>query len=208
MGFGKADPNIKWCALCGGLWEEDSDKCTNPTCASGKKLGIKEDNEEEITADDCIIDDDNYPFIINTALDLIYCRICKQEWNQKNNSCFNSECSNYNDDLDDKVAIHEPDPIVTSKSKDVTMILMSILKDSGYEKTAVALKHRAKEGFVKYGTLLKSHNNRNAEMDALQESLDLNQYLFQCLIERDIAYEELKNNYNELLREKQSNEKR
>jgi len=47
------------------------------------------------------------------------------------------------------------------------------------------LKERAAIGEEKYGTLLESHNGRDALIDAYQEALDLVMYLRQALLERD-----------------------
>lgn len=48
-----------------------------------------------------------------------------------------------------------------------------------------SLKARAEFGFNKYGTYLRTHNGRDALMDAYQESLDLCVYLAQAIMERD-----------------------
>jgi len=48
------------------------------------------------------------------------------------------------------------------------------------------LKARAIEGTKKYGTLLESHNGRDALMDAYQESLDMCMYLRQAIEERKL----------------------
>lgn len=48
-----------------------------------------------------------------------------------------------------------------------------------------ALKARAEFGFKKYGTYLRTHNGRDALMDAFQEILDLTNYLAQLILERD-----------------------
>jgi len=47
------------------------------------------------------------------------------------------------------------------------------------------LKARAVSGCIKYGTMLQSHNGRDALMDAYQEALDLAMYLRQAIAERD-----------------------
>jgi len=47
------------------------------------------------------------------------------------------------------------------------------------------LKARSLEGTKKYGTLLQSHNGRDALMDAYQEALDLCMYLRQAIEERN-----------------------
>lgn len=46
------------------------------------------------------------------------------------------------------------------------------------------LESRAEFGFNKYETMLKSHNGRDALMDAYQEALDLVMYLRQEIEER------------------------
>ena len=68
---------------------------------------------------------------------------------------------------------HEPDPVTT---KDSQIVLPHVMRD---------LTNRATVGFGRYGTLLKSHNGRDALMDAYQEALDLVMYLKQVLMERD-----------------------
>ena len=45
------------------------------------------------------------------------------------------------------------------------------------------IRCRALEGKKKYGTHLQAGNGRDALMDALQESLDMNQYLMQVIME-------------------------
>ena len=45
------------------------------------------------------------------------------------------------------------------------------------------IRCRALEGKKKYGTYLQAGNGRDALMDALQESLDMNQYLMQVIME-------------------------
>jgi len=47
------------------------------------------------------------------------------------------------------------------------------------------LESRAVEGVKRYGTLLKTHNGRDALQDALDEALDLVMYLTQAIMERD-----------------------
>ena len=46
------------------------------------------------------------------------------------------------------------------------------------------LQLRAEMGTLKYGTLLKTNNGRDALVDAYQEALDLVMYLKQALMER------------------------
>lgn len=57
-------------------------------------------------------------------------------------------------------------------------VLPHVLKD---------LQARAQMGLVKYGTLLRIDNGRNADMDAYQGALDLVMYLKQRLLERSSA---------------------
>lgn len=65
---------------------------------------------------------------------------------------------------------NEPPPIKGNKP-----ILPLVIQD---------LEVRAKMGKQKYGTLLESHNGRDALMDAYQEILDLTMYLRQLIEER------------------------
>ena len=50
---------------------------------------------------------------------------------------------------------------------------------------------RTELGIKKYGTPLMTHNGRSAERDALEESVDLNQYLCQLLMEEQAKVEKL-----------------
>ena len=52
-----------------------------------------------------------------------------------------------------------------------------------YVKLITLIAERAEMGKQKHGTHLQANNGRNAMMDALQESIDLNQYLMQKLME-------------------------
>jgi hypothetical protein len=47
------------------------------------------------------------------------------------------------------------------------------------------IKDRVDSGIVKYGTVLQSHNGRDALLDAYQEAIDLVFYLRQMIVERD-----------------------
>lgn len=199
--FDKNDSKSKWCETCGGAWDEESDFCSNPTCVKGKKLGISDEKEEDsldkdISLEDGILDDPNAPFIINMVLNLVQCKKCNAEWNTNTNFCSNLECSN-SESFANAVKTHEPPPVQSPDGRPVTVLLMSILNHSGYLGLANALKHRARDGAIKYGTMLKSHNGRNMELDALQESLDLNQYLFGCVVERDQEIKILKRKIEE-----------
>jgi len=55
-----------------------------------------------------------------------------------------------------------------------TVVLEHVLSD---------LRERADFGLQKYGTLLETHNGRNALWDAYQEALDLVMYLRQRILE-------------------------
>lgn len=61
-----------------------------------------------------------------------------------------------------------------------------------YESLIEAIHERASFGFEKYGTHLKPHNGRNALNDALQESLDMNFYLMQKVVELEDQLESVK----------------
>jgi len=52
-----------------------------------------------------------------------------------------------------------------------------------YESLIEMIRERAGMGKVKHGTHLQANNGRDALMDALQESIDLNQYLMQVILE-------------------------
>ena len=52
-----------------------------------------------------------------------------------------------------------------------------------YVKLITLIAERAEMGRQKHGTHLQANNGRDAMMDALQESIDLNQYLMQKLME-------------------------
>ena len=56
------------------------------------------------------------------------------------------------------------------------VVLTHVLRD---------LVERAEYGHRHYGTYLRTHNGRDALLDAYQEALDLCMYLKQALIERD-----------------------
>jgi hypothetical protein len=68
----------------------------------------------------------------------------------------------------------EPQP-APKESPHSEVILTLVKKD---------LDSRANEGYKKYGTFLKSHNDRDAMWDAYQEALDLAMYLRQAIAER------------------------
>jgi len=58
-------------------------------------------------------------------------------------------------------------------------------KDSVTDALIGDLKERREMGVEKYGTELKTHNGRNALVDAYQEALDLCLYLKQLLMEEN-----------------------
>ncbi len=49
------------------------------------------------------------------------------------------------------------------------------------------IQSRIDMGYQKYGTLLQTHNGRDALWDAYQEAIDLVMYLRQAILERDSA---------------------
>lgn len=67
----------------------------------------------------------------------------------------------------------KPEPPPTGNGRPV---LPEVIRD---------LELRAEQGTLKYGTLLKMDNGRNALMDAYQEALDLCMYLKQALMEQE-----------------------
>ena len=70
------------------------------------------------------------------------------------------------------ITTNAPPPTRSDESQDVEPLLLALIKA------------RMAFGAKKYGTKLCSHNGRDAMMDALQESIDLNQYLVQLLMEQ------------------------
>lgn len=70
-----------------------------------------------------------------------------------------------------KAAINQPDP------EQGRLPIGSLVLDD--------IQARIDLGYVKYGTLLKSDNGRDALMDAYQEAIDLVMYLRQAIAERD-----------------------
>jgi len=65
----------------------------------------------------------------------------------------------------------EPSPSHSERSRPVTRELIKLIE------------LRSDMGERKHGVKLHTHNDRDATMDALQESIDLNQYLMQALME-------------------------
>lgn len=53
------------------------------------------------------------------------------------------------------------------------------------ERLIELIRERTKLGVEKYGEPLTTHNGRDAMLDAIQESIDLNQYLMQVLMESE-----------------------
>ena len=53
------------------------------------------------------------------------------------------------------------------------------------DKVMADLEFRREMGILKYGGELKTHNGRDALIDAYQEALDLALYLKQAILERD-----------------------
>jgi hypothetical protein len=47
------------------------------------------------------------------------------------------------------------------------------------------IQDKVESGKAKYGVVLRSHNGRDALLDAYQEAIDLVFYLRQCIAERD-----------------------
>lgn len=64
-------------------------------------------------------------------------------------------------------------PMPKPGQQDVTPALVALLKE------------RQAQGIATYGTPLQTHNGRDALWDALEEALDLCQYLAQAIMERD-----------------------
>jgi hypothetical protein len=67
----------------------------------------------------------------------------------------------------------QPDPIDSEMSR---VVIVKVMQD---------LENQAEKGLVHYGTILKTHNGRDALQDAYEEALDLAMYLAQALMERD-----------------------
>lgn len=65
----------------------------------------------------------------------------------------------------------QPMPLVGVHSRDVEPVLVELIR----QRTAL--------GRSRYGTQLQTHNGRDCRVDALQEALDLSQYLMQRVME-------------------------
>lgn len=72
-----------------------------------------------------------------------------------------------------KKAAATPQPLPTGDGREVTEELIS------------DIRARTAFGIEKYGTALRTHNGRDALMDAYQELLDAAQYIKQLIMERD-----------------------
>jgi primosomal protein N' len=66
---------------------------------------------------------------------------------------------------------YQPDPVGNG-----TKVLDQVMAD---------LAERAENGKEKYGVYLRTHNGRDALIDAYQEALDLVMYLRQAIMERE-----------------------
>lgn len=73
----------------------------------------------------------------------------------------------------------EPVPKRKAKSRPVIDFLKNLIDQ------------RTELGVKKYGENLHTHNGRNPLIDALQESIDLNQYLAQTIMEQQDRIDEL-----------------
>jgi hypothetical protein len=105
--------------------------------------------------------------------ELAGCELCSKP-PQKNNTA-----GWMYDELDSAASTPEPPP----KHNDHRPV---------YESLVEAIHERARFGLEKHGTHLKPHNGRNAMTDALQESLDMNFYLMQKVVELEEQLESVK----------------
>lgn len=71
----------------------------------------------------------------------------------------------------ENIAEHQPEP-----TGEGDIVLHRVMED---------LEARAEKGKARYGTYLKTHNGRDALVDAYQEALDLVMYLAQAIMERE-----------------------
>jgi hypothetical protein len=67
----------------------------------------------------------------------------------------------------------QPKPTENEKSG---VVILKVMED---------LENQAIKGLQHYGTVLKTHNGRDALQDAYEEALDLAMYLAQAIMERD-----------------------
>lgn len=77
----------------------------------------------------------------------------------------------------------QPAPVETARSKPVGPAVEAMFTQS--------LTHQVKKGLERYGTHLKTHNGRDAAIDAWQELVDLGQYLTQLQMEHADALAEV-----------------
>lgn len=71
-------------------------------------------------------------------------------------------------------------------------------KQSVTDELIAFLRQRQEKGVATYGRSLETFNGRDAKRDALEESLDLNQYLFQMYLEEKAERERYAVELNEL----------
>ena len=67
----------------------------------------------------------------------------------------------------------QPDP---TENENSGLVILKVMED---------LESQAIKGLQHYGTVLKTHNGRDALQDAYEEALDLAMYLAQAIMERD-----------------------
>jgi hypothetical protein len=82
--------------------------------------------------------------------------------------------------------LHEPPP-QPSRHPAIQPMVVDELHHVGYHQMAKDIEERAEFGKVKYGTLLKPHNGRNALNDLYQEVLDAIVYARQAAYEKNDA---------------------
>jgi len=90
----------------------------------------------------------------------------------------------------------EPAPTKSAASQPVGPRLLALPMS---DELRAALTERIEFGKKKYGTELHTHNGRNPRVDALQEGLDLNQYLMQAVMELEDDIGELNDTIGELM---------
>lgn len=105
---------------------------------------------------------------------------CTTPWCMNEPSCDNGFCTACVEAIDTMRAKRAnpaaaPQPTPTG---DGVVVLNEVVRD---------LQDRAAMGHMKYGTKLRTHNGRNALLDAYQEALDLAMYLKQALMEQEDA---------------------
>lgn len=77
----------------------------------------------------------------------------------------------------------KPEPSPSGDGQDVGKAAGDLLAEHGFPEVAADLEARVQWGASKYGTRLKTHNGRNALMDAYQEALDGLNYSTQAHLE-------------------------